>query len=210
MKELSKIIRLNPKDSVAIARHPISKGSDIGNNITTLDDIPAAHKVALMDIKKGSDVIKYGQVIGMASQDIKAGKHVHLQNLAMEMVKKDYAFSKDVKEITKPTESRTFMGIRRKNGKAATRNYIGVISTVNCSATVVKKVAQHFQNSGILAKYPNIDGVMPISHSFGCCIDIHGEGLEQLRRTIAGFVEHANFAGVVLIGLGCEANQIKP
>jgi altronate hydrolase len=102
------------------------------------------------------------------------------------------------------------MGIRRPDGRVATRNYIAVVSTVNCSATVAKKVASHFGTTSTLSSYSNVDGVVPLTHSFGCCIDHEGEGLQQLRRTISGFITHANFAGAVVIGLGCEANQLRP
>jgi len=98
----------------------------------------------------------------------------------------------------------------RYSSSVATRNYIAVISTVNCSASVAKKIAHHFNMSSRLDQYPNVDGIVPVAHSFGCCVEHDGEGLRQLRRTIAGFVTHANFAGAIVIGLGCEANQLKP
>jgi altronate hydrolase len=110
--------------------------------------------------------------------------------------------------VSEAPQALTFQGFRRADGRVATRNYIGVVSTVNCSATVSKRVAQHFAAPGALDAYPNVDGVVPVTHSFGCCIDHNGEGIQQLRRTIGGFVKHANFAGVLVIGLGCEANQM--
>jgi len=205
------LIRLHPSDNVAIARRPIANGARLTDfDITVSQDIPAAHKVALVEIGEGEVVRRYGQIIGVATQPIHAGDHVHVQNLALADFERDYAFGADVTPVPATGSDRTFMGIVRDDGRVATRNYIGVISTVNCSATVVKRVAQHFATSGALDAYSHIDGIVPLSHSFGCCIDHHGEGLEQLRRTLAGFATHANFAAVLIIGLGCEANQLKP
>ena len=207
----SQVIRLHPDDDVAIARSPIPAGTTLPaefNGITTLDDIPAAHKVALRSIRADELVRRYGQIIGFATQEIKPGAHVHTQNVSMGDFARDYAFGKEVKKVAPVEAARTFMGFRRADGRVATRNYIGVISTVNCSATVVKLVAQHFCAPGVLDAYPNVDGVVPLAHSFGCCIDHHGEGVQQLRRTIGGYLHHPNFAGVVVIGLGCETNQM--
>ena len=205
------LIKLHPADNVAIARIAIPAGSSpTGGNLRVERDIPAAHKVALKAVAPGEAVYRYGQIIGFATAPISAGDHVHTHNVAMARFGRDYAFGEGVVPVTPPTEWRTFMGIRRADGRVATRNYIAVISTVNCSATVAKRVALHFNAPSALDKYRNVDGVVPLTHSFGCCIDHHGEGLQQLRRTISGFVEHANFAGVVLIGLGCEANQLRP
>jgi altronate hydrolase len=205
------LIRLHPADNVAIARAAIRAGSSLnGGTLRAARDIPAAHKVALNAVAPGEAVFRYGQIIGFATAAIAPGDHVHTHNLAMGRFERDYAFGAGVVPVTAPTEPRSFMGIRRADGRVATRNYIAVISTVNCSATVAKKVALHFSAPSALGKYGNVDGVVPLTHSFGCCIDHHGEGLQQLRRTISGFVTHANFAGVVLIGLGCEANQLRP
>jgi altronate hydrolase len=121
---------------------------------------------------------------------------------------RDYAYGKDVKAVPPAEQALTFQGFRRADGRVATRNYIGVVSTVNCSATVTKLVTQHFSVPGVLDAWPNVDGIVPITHSFGCCIDHNGEGIQQLRRTIGGYVRHPNFAGVLVIGLGCEANQM--
>ncbi|MHC1480007.1 UxaA family hydrolase [Frateuria aurantia] len=206
------VLQLNPKDNVAIAFAALDAGVRLKDfpSIVTLDPVPAAHKVALRDIGKGEPVLRYGQIIGFATQDILAGQHVHVQNLAIGEFSRDYAFGADRHEVVPAEDVRTFMGIRRADGRVATRNYIGVVSTVNCSATVTKQVVQHFSAPGALDAWPNVDGVVPITHSFGCCIDHHGAGLEQLRRTLQGYVHHPNFAAVVIIGLGCEANQIAP
>lgn len=206
----SYILQLHPNDNIAIAKSPLISRTPITEEIATLEDIPAAHKVALKDIFKGEAVLRYGQIIGFATQNILAGQHVHIQNLAIADFDRDYAFGENVIPIATALQPRNFLGIKRADGRVATRNYVGVISTVNCSATVVKKVAQYFDHPEIIDNYPNVDGVVALSHSFGCCIDHHGEGLKQLRRTIAGYMEHPNFAAVVIIGLGCEANQLKP
>ncbi|MEA3117294.1 MAG: altronate hydrolase [Paraburkholderia sp.] len=206
----SLVIRLHADDDVAIARGPIAAGTmlaEIGG-IVTRDDIPGAHKVAVHAIEAGDPVRRYGQIIGFATQAIEPGMHVHTQNVSIGDFARDYAFGQDVKTVVPAECTRTFMGFRRADGRVATRNYIGVISTVNCSATVTKLVAQHFSAPGKLDAYPNVDGIVPLTHSFGCCIDHHGEGVQQLRRTIGGFIRHPNFAGVLVIGLGCEANQM--
>jgi altronate hydrolase len=210
-KYATRILKLNELDNVGIACGDIAQGSTPpGLDFPAIVDIPSGHKIALADIAEGEPVRRYGQIIGTATCVIGMGEHVHVHNLAMSDFKRDYAFGTDRREVEPVAERRSFMGIRRADGRVATRNYIAVISTVNCSATVVKKVVRHFDDPAIMGSYPNVDGVVPLTHSFGCCIDHHGEGLEQLRRTLAGFASHANFAGVVLIGLGCEANQLKP
>jgi altronate hydrolase len=206
----SRVIRLHSDDHVAIARAPIASGTTLAEvgDLVTRDDIPAAHKVALRAIKAGDPVRRYGQIIGFATQAIEPGAHVHTQNVSMGDFARDYAFGQDMKKVVPAEATRTFMGFRRADGRVATRNYIGVVSTVNCSATVTKLVAQHFCAPGKLDAYPNVDGIVPITHSFGCCIDHHGEGVQQLRRTIGGYIRHPNFAGVLVIGLGCESNQM--
>jgi altronate hydrolase len=206
----SQVIRLHSDDDVAIARAPIASGTTLAEvgGIVTRDDIPGAHKVALRSIKAGEPVRRYGQIIGFATQAIEPGQHVHTQNVSMGDFARDYAFGQDMKKVVPADTTRTFMGFRRADGRVATRNYIGVVSTVNCSATVTKLVTQHFSAPGKLDAYPNVDGIVPITHSFGCCIDHHGEGVQQLRRTIGGYIRHPNFAGVLVIGLGCESNQM--
>ncbi|CAB3762063.1 UxaA family hydrolase [Paraburkholderia solisilvae] len=206
----SAVIKLHADDDVAIARQAISRGTSLDDlhGLTVLADIPEAHKVAIRAVAPGSPVRRYGQIIGFATQAIEPGEHVHVHNLAMGDFERDYAFSSDVKPVQNAAEPLTFMGIRRADGRVATRNYIGIISTVNCSASVTKMAAQHFSRPGMLDAYPNVDGIVPLSHSFGCCIDHHGEGIQQLRRTIGGYARHANFAGIVVVGLGCESNQM--
>jgi altronate hydrolase len=210
MEQLSRVLKLNDADDVAIARNALAAGTTLDEvgGLVVRNDIPAAHKIALHPIAVGDAVRRYGQIIGFATNAIEPGEHVHTHNVSIGEFDRDYAFSTEVKAVDKAVQPLTFQGFRRADGRVATRNYIGVVSTVNCSATVSKRVAQHFAAPGALGNYPNVDGVVPITHSFGCCIDHNGEGIQQLRRTIGGYVKHANFAGVLVIGLGCEANQM--
>jgi len=202
------VLRLHPADDVVIAARPLPAGTSIPDEqLDCIDAVPAGHKLATRAVAKGQPVRRYGQIIGFATTDITPGQHVHTHNLAFETFERDYAVGVDVKPTPSPSGTATFMGYQRPDGRVATRNYIGVLSTVNCSATVSKFVAQHF-SSEKLAAWPNVDGVVPITHSVGCGMDSNGKGMDVLRRTIAGYVRHANFAGIVIIGLGCEANQM--
>ncbi len=203
-------LRLDPNDNVAIARNALSRGSVLSEyaGVVVSADIPAAHKVAITDIERSEPVRRYGQIIGFATQPIRRGEHVHTHNLAMGAFERDHAFGADARKPEAAAEPATFLGFRRPDGRVATRNYIGVVSTVNCSSSVTKLVVEHFSKPGVLDAYSNVDGVVPVTHSFGCCIDHNGDGVNQLRRTLGGYVKHANFAGVVVIGLGCEANQM--
>lgn len=151
---------------------------------------------------------RYSQIIGFATSDIAPGEHVHVHNIAMGEFEKDYAFCADVKPIDYITPQATFQGIVRSDGRVATRNYIGVLTSVNCSATVARMVADHFR--GRLADYPNVDGVVALTHKTGCGMATEGEPMEYLRRTIGGFARHPNFHSVLVLGLGCEAAQIVP
>lgn len=203
-------LRLDPNDNVAIARHALPAGSVLSEyaGMVVGADIPAAHKVAISDIRRSEPVRRYGQIIGFATQPIRRGEHVHMHNLAMGAFERDYAFGADARQPDTAVAPATFLGFVRPDGRVATRNYIGVVSTVNCSSSVTKLVVEHFSRPGMLDAYPNVDGVVPVTHSFGCCIDHNGDGVKQLRRTLGGYVKHVNFAGVVVIGLGCEANQM--
>ena len=201
-------LRLNPNDDVVIAARPLQAGTRIdAEGVTCADAIPAGHKLAVRAVARGQPVRRYDQIIGFATADIAPGQHVHTHNLAFEMFERDYAVGVDVKPTPKPAEQASFMGIVRADGRVATRNYVGVISTVNCSASVSKYVAAHFTPE-VLRAFPNVDGVVPITHSSGCGMGSTGVGIDVLRKTIAGYCRHVNFAGVVIIGLGCEANQM--
>ncbi|NCV88592.1 MAG: altronate dehydratase [Betaproteobacteria bacterium] len=202
-------LRLHPQDDVVIAIRPLSAHSkldDSGQLIELAQAITPGHKIASRSIAAGEPVRRYNQIIGFARQAILAGEHVHSHNLAFDNFDRDYAIGADCK-AQQSMEASQFMGYVRADGRVATRNYIGVIATVNCSASVSKFVAAHF-TAERLAAYPNVDGVVPITHASGCGMDSDGAGIELLRKTIAGYARHPNFAAVVIIGLGCEANQM--
>jgi altronate hydrolase len=202
-------IRLHPDDDVVIARTQLLGGTLLADeNVTISGLIPPGHKVATRAIRAGEPVKRYNQIIGFASRDIGAGEHVHLNNLAMGSFDRDYAFGVDVKPTRYVDPPATFMGIVRPDGRVATRNYIGLLSTVNCSATVVRGIADAFRGDALKA-FPGVDGVVALTHGSGCGMDTHGDGMKLLRRTLGGYARHANFGGVLVVGLGCEANQIS-
>jgi altronate hydrolase len=208
----ARVIRLNPADDVVIALEQLVSGMVLGKEAVTVSGlIPPGHKVATHDIGQGEAVHRYGQVIGFASQPIRAGQHVHTHNLAMGDFTRDYAFGQAARPTVPSNEPATFQGIVRADGQVATRNYIGILTSVNCSATVARAIADHFRRDfhpEELAAFPNVDGVVALTHGSGCAIDSEGVGLAILQRTIGGYACHPNFASVLLIGLGCETNQI--
>lgn len=179
-------------------------GDEVG--VTTADrpGIPRGHKVALKDIAKGAQVHKYGQSIGVATFDIKVGEHVHVHNLEMDLAAREHEFATVHHEQAAPDGPRpTFRGYRRANGKVGTRNFIGILTSVNCSASTAKMIANQFP-AQVLADFENIDGVMPLTHSSGCGLVLESEGAKMLERTLKGYAEHPNFAGILVLGLGCE------
>ncbi len=206
---VSPTIRLHPDDDVVIARAQLVGGTVLADEGVTVSGlIPPGHKVATRARRAGEPVRRYNQIIGFASRDIAPGEHVHLNNLQMGSFDRDYAYGADARPTQFVAEPATFMGIRRKDGRVATRNYIGILSTVNCSATVARGIADHFDRER-LAAFPNVDGVVALTHGSGCGMDTHGEGMQILRRTLGGYARHPNFAGVLVVGLGCESNQIS-
>ncbi|MGE5130637.1 MAG: UxaA family hydrolase [Sphingomonadaceae bacterium] len=201
-------IRLHPNDDVVIARVEIPTGTVVAaEKVRTAARIPAGHKLAARDIATGQPVKRYDQVIGFATCAIKAGEHVHVHNLGMADFARDYSFCSDRKDTDFVTPQATFQGIVRADGRVATRNYIGILTSVNCSATVARMIADHFRNR--LDAYPNVDGVVALTHKTGCGMASEGEPVELLRRTMAGYARHPNFFAVQMVGLGCEANQIN-
>jgi altronate hydrolase len=209
-KASPRTLRLNARDNIIVAVDGLAAGAAAGG-ITAATRIPRGHKVATAKIAKGAPVLKFGQIIGFASEDISPGTHVHTQNCAFAAFDRDYAFAQDAKnEIILPlSQQATFEGFRRANGRVGTRNYIGVVTSVNCSATVARFIAEAVNRSGILADYPTIDGVIPLVHSTGCGIDSDGETFEVLKRTTWGYACNPNMAGVLVVGLGCEGFQIS-
>jgi altronate hydrolase len=204
-------VHLRPQDNVAVAARNLSAGTEVQNNGDTLPitgRIGLGHKIALRDIKKGEAIYKYGQIIGFASQDIAAGSHVHVHNVSAAAFERDYAFCRDCPPPpAKPAELRTFMGFDRGDGRCGTRNYIAIISTVNCSASTSKYIADKFKTTDLLKRYPNVDGIVPIVHKQGCAMQYDGPDHKQLDRTLAGFAKQPNVAAYILVGLGCETGQ---
>ncbi|WP_455429098.1 UxaA family hydrolase [Fodinicurvata halophila] len=205
------VVRLNPDDNVLVAARRVTAGTELPSvGLKCRDDIPAGHKVAARAVAEGEAVRKYGQIIGFATQDIAEGQHVHSHNCGMGDFERDYDHGVEARptEYVPEPQRATFQGIVRPDGQVATRNYIGVLTTVNCSATVARAVASAF-NDAALEAYPNVDGVVAFAHGTGCGMAGSGEGMELLQRTLHGYMMHPNFAGVLLIGLGCEMNQIS-
>jgi altronate hydrolase len=200
-------IRLNSADDVVIARASLPPGTRLRDEeITTTATVPAGHKVATRAVAKGAPVRRYNQVIGFATCDIVPGDHVHTHNLAMGEFERDYAYASEYVPTAPVDTPATFMGYRRADGRVATRNYLGVLSSVNCSAHVCRLIAREVEQ--LLGDYPNIDGIVPIQHKTGCCMNASGEPIDVLRRTLGGFAVHPNFHSVLIVGLGCEVNQV--
>jgi altronate hydrolase len=209
LTKTSLTIRLHADDDVVIARAQLVSGTALlDEKVTVSGLIPPGHKVATHAIPAGAPVKRYNQIIGFAKRAIAPGEHVHMHNLAMGDFARDYAFGVDAKPTRYVETPATFQGIVRADGRVATRNYIGVLSTVNCSATVAHGIADAFK-AGALRNFPNVDGVVALTHGSGCGMDVNGESMHVLRRTLGGYARHANFAGVLIVGLGCEANQIS-
>ena len=198
-------VRLDRADNVVTATRPLEGGVAI-ESTKTHALIPSGHKVAVVDIASGTPVRKYAQLIGYASTDIAAGDHVHTHNVEFRNTDMAYEFSTDLRPVT-PTSGDTFMGYRRENGRVGTRNYIAIVTSVNCSATAARMIADHF-TPDVLADYPNVDGVAAFVHGTGCGMADNGDGFEALQRVMWGYAKHPNHAGVLMVGLGCEMNQI--
>ncbi|HEY2708105.1 MAG TPA: altronate dehydratase family protein [Caulobacteraceae bacterium] len=198
-------LRLNAADNVVVVMRRLADGEAIdGEGVATAEPINSGHKAATQVIRAGESIRKYGQIIGVATVDIAPGAHVHNHNVAMSSVREDAK----VGARQRQEAPRTFEGYRRGTGKVGTRNYIGVLTSVNCSATVARHIAEAAEKRGLLNAYPDIDGIVPITHASGCGMASAGEGFEVLRRTLWGTAANPNFGGVLLVGLGCEVIQI--
>ncbi|HEX3830366.1 MAG TPA: altronate dehydratase family protein [Solirubrobacteraceae bacterium] len=226
------VLALHPDDSVALARRGLQPGDEVAAGgervVLATAPVPRGHKVALVDLSEGSAVRKYGQTIGIASRPIAAGDHVHEHNLvsaaraggatatagdapaapAAPPAPAAPSPAAGSAAANPPGAVPTFDGIVRPDGRVGTRNYVAVLSTVNCSATVVRRIVSAFSAPGALDEHPGVDGVIAITHGTGCGLSADGEGLKLLRRTLAGYARHPNVGGVVVVGLGCEVNQI--
>lgn len=207
-RTLGVCIRLNQEDNVAVCTHRLEAGT-LASGVMLRDDIPRGHKFALTAIAEGEPVLKYAQTIGYASQSILPGAHVHLHNLAFRASRQDHDFCSTAREtdFLPKAERATFEGYVRGDGRVGTRNYIAVITSVNCSATAGRMIAEHF-SPGELAVYPNVDGVAAFVHGTGCAMAANSEGFANLQRVMWGYARNPNCAGVLMVGLGCESNQI--
>ncbi|GLQ28269.1 UxaA family hydrolase [Sulfitobacter pacificus] len=199
-------VRLDRADTVVTATRPLEAGTQIEDVVTTAS-IPSGHKVATKAMSAGDPVRKYAQLIGYASEDIAAGDHVHTHNVAFRNTDRAYEFSTDLRPVATAKTQDSFMGYRRENGRVGTRNYIAIVTSVNCSATAARMIADHFTPE-VLAEYTNVDGVAAFVHGTGCGMAGDGDGFEALQRVMWGYAKHPNHAAVLMVGLGCEMNQI--
>lgn len=208
-------VHLRPEDNIAVAARNLDAGLELefqGERFSPSKRIGLGHKVALRPIKKGEAVYKYGQIIGFANRDIAPGEHVHVHNVSADAFERDYAFCRDCPKPPPAAESRQWMGYDRGSERPehlryGSRNYIAIISTVNCSASTSKYISERVRAADLLKRYPNVDGVVAITHKSGCAMQYDGSDHNQLDRTLAGFAKHANVAGYILVGLGCETGQ---
>jgi len=206
----AQVVHLRPRDNICVAAQTLAGGEEIqvaGSTIELSGEIRMGHKIAVRKIAKGEGVYKFGQFIGYATCDIAPGDWVHAHNLTAGEIKQDYEFCTEVPPPPEEILGRTFQGYRRADGKFGTRNYVAVISTVNCSASVSKYITGRFDKE-LLAQYPNIDGLIPITHKGGCAMQYNGEDHNQLNRTLAGFAKHPNVGAFLLLGLGCETGAM--
>ncbi|MBK8138091.1 MAG: altronate dehydratase [Chloroflexi bacterium] len=207
-------VLLHPSDDVAIAKVPLASGTILerpdATPLTVMQFIPVGHKLALRDVAQGEFIRRYGQVIGLATAPVRTGEHIHTHNLAVGDFARDYAFCVDAVPVALVPEDqrRTFQGYLRPDGRVGTRNVVTVLASVNCSAHVVREIARHFTRER-LAAYPNVDGVIALAHAMGCGVRTGGADYEILQRTIAGMTRHANTGAALMVGLGCETNQIN-
>lgn len=199
-------VRLDRTDSVVVATRYLEAGSMV-EDVMTNTRIPSGHKVATRNLAPGDPVRKYAQIIGYANQPIDPGDHVHTHNIEFRNTSVDYEFATDHRPMKPATSVDTFMGYHRDSGRVGTRNYIAVLTTVNCSATAARMISNHFTPDK-LAEFPNVDGVAAFVHGTGCGMADSGDGFEALQRVMWGFAKHPNHAAVLMVGLGCEMNQI--
>ncbi|MCW6509249.1 UxaA family hydrolase [Lichenifustis flavocetrariae] len=205
------VLRLHPADPIGIALADLAPGDAIGPTLVALDAIPRGHKVALLPLEAGAPVTKFDTFIGVASGPIAAGAHVHSHNLAFRPSRVDRGMPSARRNSLEPlagASGATFQGYRRDDGRVGTRNVLLVLATVNCSATVAKRIAEQFRREVDLSATPSIDGVVALTHQHGCSFRADGPGMAILRRTLGGYARHPNVAGTLVVGLGCEDNQV--
>ncbi|MBX3414921.1 MAG: altronate dehydratase [Pirellulales bacterium] len=206
------VVYLNPADNTCVAARHLDEGAEIvagPYRVRLAQRIGLGHKLALRPIAVGEPVFKYGQTIGFATQPITPGDWVHVHNMTAGEFERVYEYSTDVPAPPAPIVGRTFDGFRRRDGRAGTRNYLAVISSVNCSASVSKYIARRFDKETLAREFPNVDGILPITHGGGCGLQYGGDDHRQLERVLSGFARHPNVGGYLLIGLGCETGTIS-
>ncbi|MBK0868910.1 altronate dehydratase [Saccharopolyspora sp. HNM0986] len=211
--EAPTVVHLHESDHVAIAGSDLAEGLEVragGQLISVREEVRRGHKIAVRSVAAGEPVRRYGQVIGFAAVDIRHGEHVHLHNLEYREFERHYEFAAEARaeDVVPEPRRTTFQGYVRSDGRVGTRNYLGVLTSVNCSATAAKRIAQQVRFSGALEDFDNVDGVVALTHGTGCGMAPDGEGIEVLRRVMRGYLTHPNFAGFLVLGLGCEDNQI--
>src|SRR5579871_1642580 len=204
-----RFVRLQHNDNVIVAVDPFTPDGDVAG-VRPRQRILRGHKMATSAIAVGEPVKKFGQVIGFAAKPIAPGDWVHEHNVEMHAFARDYQFAAGAvpTKMVAEAERATFKGFRRANGRIGTRNYLAILTSVNCSASVATFIEREVERSGILDDYPNVDGVISLVHGTGCGMADKGEGFDVLRRTQWGYASHPNMAGAILIGLGCEVFQI--
>ncbi|MDW6023649.1 altronate dehydratase family protein [Mesorhizobium sp. BAC0120] len=205
------VLQLKAGDEVAVALRDIRAGEALlPFDLLAATDIPFGHKAALRPLTRGDVIHRLGQPIGLATVPIVAGAHVHLHNMGFERSMAGRAIATRLSNAVRLAQSElpTFDGYVRQDGRVGTRNHVGVLTSVNCSALVASMIADHFRNPAALAPYPGVDGVVALTHKSGCSVADGSRSMNMLRRTLGGYARHPNFSGVLLVGLGCEDNQI--
>lgn len=205
----SETLRLHDSDNVVIALRDFKAGEQPANLPSPLkSEIKRGHKIAIAAVAPGQNIVRYGQVIGQATGSIGPGDHVHVHNLGMLEQTLDHKFASSNTPLPPITDARTFMGYQRDDGRVGSRNYLGILTTVNCSGSVARFIAEAVERSGLLDPFENVDGIVPIVHGSGCGMSSSDEGYDTLFRTLSGYAQHPNFGGILLVGLGCEVMQI--
>ena len=210
----ARTLLLNPQDNVAVALGNLDVGTDTAEGVRTIKRVPKGHKFAVRTIRAGETIVKFGQIIGRAKVDIPPGDWVHEHNAGIGedhgAFERDYAFCEGVQPVDFITGAAqaTFQGFKRSNGQVGTRNYIGILTSVNCSTTVAGFIAREVERSGILEQYPNVDGIVALKQANGCVIDYRGVIFDILKKTTWGYATNPNMGGVIMVGLGCEGFQI--
>ena len=205
----TRVIRLHASDNVIVALADLPAGAQVGGVPGPLPGplpapVPRGHKIATQPIAAGEKVIRYGQIIGQATQAIGPGEHIHSHNLGMGAHQADPAFSSNVHPLPAPDKALTFNGYHRSDGQVGTRNYLGILTSVNCSGSVARFIAEACERDGWLRDFPNVDGVVPIVHGTGCGMSGRDEGYDTLFRTLQGYARNPNFGGILLVGLAAR------